>query len=82
MPAGTPARPTPSCWTGSPGSGFAAIIAVTKCDKLSKTALAKQVSVIAQGLAMRRTAELVLFSAKSHQGREALWRAISNLMVS
>ena len=58
--------------------GVPAIIAVTKCDKLSKTALAKQVSVIAQGLAAPHR-ELVLFSAKSHQGREALWRAISNL---
>ena len=61
--------------------GIPRIITVTKCDKLSKTALAKQMGVIAQGLAVPHE-ELVLFSAKSHQGRDVLWRAISNLMAS
>jgi GTP-binding protein len=58
--------------------GLPRIIAVTKCDKLSKTALAKQVRLIAQSLGLPHE-ELVLFSAKSHQGRDVLWRAISNL---
>jgi GTP-binding protein len=58
--------------------GIPRIIAVTKCDKLSKTDLAKQVRLIAQGLALPHE-ELVLFSAKTHLGRDALWRAISNL---
>jgi GTP-binding protein len=58
--------------------GIPAILAVTKCDKLSKTALTKQVRVIAQGIAASQE-DLVLFSAKSHEGRDALWRAISNL---
>jgi GTP-binding protein len=58
--------------------GLPRIIAVTKCDKLSKTALSKQVGVIAQGLALPHE-ELVLFSAKTHQGRDVLWRAISTL---
>jgi len=61
--------------------GIPRIIAVTKCDKLSKTELAKQVRLIAQGLGLPHE-ELVLFSAKSHQGRDTLWRAISDLMAS
>jgi GTP-binding protein len=58
--------------------GIPRIIAVTKCDKLSKTDLAKQVRLIAQGLALPHE-ELVLFSAKTHQGRDVLWRTISKL---
>ena len=61
--------------------GIPRIIAVTKCDKLSNADLAKQVRLIAQGLALPHE-ELVLFSAKTHQGRDTLWRAISNLMAS
>lgn len=57
---------------------IAAVLVVTKTDKLSKTTQAKQLKVIAGALETDPD-ELVLFSAKSRQGRDVLWRTLVDL---
>jgi GTP-binding protein len=54
------------------------ILVATKSDKLSKTDQAKQLTAIAAGLAVD-PGELILFSTKSRQGRDLIWRAIKSL---
>jgi len=55
------------------------ILVLTKADKLSKTKQQKQRAAVAGALAMDRN-DLILFSAKSRQGREDLWQAIEKLL--
>ena len=57
---------------------IAAVLVVTKADKLSKTSQIKQLKVIAGALETDPD-ELVLFSAKSRQGRDVLWRTLLDL---
>ena len=54
------------------------ILVLTKTDKLSKTKLAKQRDAVARSLAPD-AGDLILFSAKSRQGREDVWQAIEQL---
>jgi len=58
---------------------IASILVLTKTDKLSKTKLAKQRAAVARSLGLD-AADLILFSAKSRQGREAVWQAIEQLI--
>jgi GTP-binding protein len=58
---------------------IASILVLTKIDKLSKTKLAKQHAAVARSLALD-AADLILFSAKSRQGREDVWQAIEPLI--
>jgi GTP-binding protein len=57
------------------------VLVVTKSDKLSKTAQAKQRRAIADTLEVDPE-ELLLFSSKSRQGRELLWRILSDLATA
>jgi GTP-binding protein len=54
---------------------------VTKVDKLSKSAQAKQLQLIADTLKMKPS-DLVFFSSKSRQGRDTLWKAIAELAAA
>jgi GTP-binding protein len=58
---------------------IACILVLTKVDKLSKTKLAQQRAVVGRSLA-RDAADLILFSAKTRQGREDVWKAIEQLI--
>ena len=60
---------------------IAAVLVVTKTDKLSKTSQAKQLKIIAGALETDPD-ELVLFSAKSRQGRDVLWRTLADLATA
>jgi len=60
---------------------IAAVLVVTKTDKLSKTSQAKQLKIIASALETDPE-ELVLFSAKSRQGRDVLWRTLVDLATA
>jgi GTP-binding protein len=60
---------------------IARILVLTKVDKLSKTKLAKQRAAVARSLALA-AGDLILFSAKSRQGREDVWRAIEQLLIA
>ena len=52
---------------------------LTKADKLSKTKQIKQHKAIAAAMSAKRD-DLILFSAKSRQGKEDIWRAIEKLL--
>jgi GTP-binding protein len=54
------------------------ILVLTKTDKLSKQKRLKQHIAIAEALTVDPT-KLILFSAKSRQGRDAVWNAIISL---
>jgi GTP-binding protein len=55
------------------------ILILTKADKLSKTNQIKQQRAIASHLGVD-PAEMILFSAKTRQGRETVWQAIDALL--
>lgn len=54
---------------------IASVLVVTKADKLSKTAQARQMQLIADQLRVD-SGEWVLFSAKSGLGRDVLWKTL------
>jgi GTP-binding protein len=55
-------------------------LVLTKCDKLKKGRLLRQQRQIADTLAMPLN-QLILFSAKTRQGRETLWHAIEQMTL-
>ena len=60
---------------------IARILVLTKADKLSKTKQNIQRAAVARSLAVD-SSELILFSAKSRKGREDVWQAIEQLLVT
>jgi GTP-binding protein len=58
---------------------IAAIPVLTKADKLSKTNQIKQRRAIAQALTLPEDG-LILFSAKSGQGKQSLWQQIETIL--
>jgi GTP-binding protein len=60
---------------------ISSILVVTKADKLSKTAQLKQLKIIAGALETDPD-DLVLFSSKSRQGRDVLWRTLVELATA
>ena len=59
--------------------GLPGILILTKMDKLSKTKQAKQQHSIAETLDVTKD-DLILFSAKSRQGKDSVWKAIEKLV--
>jgi GTP-binding protein len=59
--------------------GLPGILVLTKMDKLSKTKQAKQQHSIAETLDVTKD-DLILFSAKSRQGKDSAWKAIEKLV--
>ena len=57
------------------------VLVVTKADKLSKTSQAKQQAMISAALEVD-PGDFVLFSAKTRQGRQALWRILVDLATA
>jgi len=57
---------------------IAAILVLTKTDKLSKTKMTKQQDAIARSLAVEKK-DVILFSAKTRRGRDSVWDAILTL---
>ncbi len=55
------------------------ILILTKADKLSKTKQINQHLSIAKALSVDKK-ELILFSTKSRQGKDAVWHAIKKLL--
>ncbi len=58
---------------------IAAILVVTKADKLSKTRQAKQLALIGHTLGVERS-DLILFSSKTRLGKESVWSVIEDLL--
>lgn len=61
--------------------GNPSIIVLTKADKLSKTKQKKQKTIIADALLTAKE-DLILFSAKTRLGKDAVWAAIENVTES
>ena len=59
--------------------GIAAIVVLTKTDKLSKNKTAQQHHQIAHALSMDPK-DLILFSAKTRRGRDTLWHMILSVV--
>jgi GTP-binding protein len=59
--------------------GLPNILILTKMDKLSKTKQIKQQHSIAETLDVAKD-DLILFSAKSRQGKDSVWKAIQKLL--
>jgi len=57
---------------------IASILVLTKTDKLSKTKLIKQQAAIIKALAVAKE-DVILFSAKTRRGKDAVWDAILSL---
>jgi len=55
------------------------ILILTKADKLSKTKQIKQHLSISKALSVDRN-NLILFSAKSRQGKDDVWDAVEKLL--
>ena len=55
------------------------VLVLTKSDKLSKAKQKLRKGLIAGALCVN-DGDLILFSAKSRQGKEAVWRAITALL--
>jgi len=58
---------------------IASILVITKADKLSKNKQTKQVNTIIQALGVAKD-EIILFSAKTRLGKDAVWKAILTLL--
>ena len=58
---------------------IAAIPVLTKTDKLSKNKQTRQHQLIAENLEMDKD-DLILFSAKTRRGKDAIWQAIFSLI--
>ncbi len=57
---------------------IAKILVLTKTDKLSKTKMIKQQETIVRALEVEKN-DVILFSAKTRLGKDALWEAILSL---
>ena len=53
------------------------VIAATKCDKLNATERAKAVESFGAHPALSDAADIIFFSSKTKEGRDALWDAIA-----
>ena len=60
---------------------IAGILVLTKTDKLSKTKIVKQQDAIVRALAVEKE-DVILFSAKTRRGRDAVWDAILTLTTN
>jgi GTP-binding protein len=58
--------------------GLPSIWVLTKTDKLSKTKVIKQQNAIVEALGMS-TEDVILFSAKTRRGKDAVWDAVLSL---
>ncbi|RLC26348.1 MAG: YihA family ribosome biogenesis GTP-binding protein [Deltaproteobacteria bacterium] len=57
-----------------------AVLIMTKADKLSKTKQIKQHFLISKALSVDKNG-LILFSAKSRQGKDNVWDAVEKLLI-
>ena len=57
-------------------NGYEPVIIATKLDKIKKSQVQKQVSLIRKGLGMKPLGVLIPFSAETKQGREEIWQQI------
>ncbi len=59
--------------------GFKPIVIATKLDKINRSQISKQVSVIRKGLSAEPDTIIIPFSASSKQGKDEIWKVIDDL---
>ena len=57
-------------------AGYRPIVIATKLDKINRSQLQKQCSLIRKKLGMRPDDVLIPFSSETKQGRDELWKVI------
>ncbi len=60
--------------------GYEPIIIATKLDKIKRSQVAKHISMIRKGLAVKPGAEVLPYSALTKQGREEIWALMDGLL--
>lgn len=58
------------------------IVVATKLDKIKRSQVQKQLSVIRKGLGLSGSDRLIAFSSETKQGKEELWKAIEECIVA
>ena len=63
-------------------NGYEPVIIATKADKITRNQLPKQLKLIREGLGIQKTSDITIFpfSALTKQGRDEIWKAISELI--
>ncbi len=60
--------------------GYEPIIIATKLDKIKRSQVAKHISMIRKGLAVKPGTEVLPYSALTKQGREEIWALMDGLL--
>lgn len=60
--------------------GYEPIIIATKLDKIKRSQVAKHISMIRKGLAVKPGTEILPYSALTKQGREEIWALMDKLL--
>ncbi len=63
-------------------NGYEPVIIATKADKITRNQLPKQLKIIRDGLGIQKASDITIFpfSALTKQGRDEIWKAISELI--
>ncbi|MCR5784603.1 MAG: ribosome biogenesis GTP-binding protein YihA/YsxC [Eubacterium sp.] len=62
--------------------GYEPIIIATKADKLKKSQLQKNISVIRKGLGLGAEGKIIPFSSETKQGRDELWNLVDEMLAN
>lgn len=58
------------------------VVVATKLDKIKRSQVQKQLSVIRKGLGLSGTDKLIAFSSETKQGKEELWKVIEECLYT
>ena len=61
-------------------NGYRPVIIATKLDKIKRSQLQKQISIIKKSLGCPSETKVFPFSAQTKQGRDEIWEYIENLL--
>lgn len=61
--------------------GYKIIVVATKADKIKRSQLQKQLSVIRRGLGMEKDHQLIPFSGETKAGKEELWNILDEMIL-
>lgn len=61
--------------------GREVVVVATKVDKLRRSERPASMAAIREGLQLSEATALIAYSARTHEGREGVWRAIRKILV-
>lgn len=62
--------------------GYKPIIIATKADKIKRSQLQKQTSVVRKGLGLGADGIVIPFSSETKQGREEIWQLVDSMLAN